>query len=135
MNIYYKIWVDCISKARSMPANKNNWKRFTLGFMTITMAINFACIMSILQKNILGKYFYHFEVNFFPGTKIDDLISGFILFVLPNLVLNYCLIFRNNRYEILLEKYKSYNGKLFFVYFFTSLAIPLLFLIASQVLY
>lgn len=135
MNIYYKIWVDCISKARSMPANKNNWKRFTLGFMTITMAINFACIMSILQRNILGNYFYHFEVDFFPGTKLHALISGFVLFVLPNLVLNYFLIFRNNRYEILLEKYKSYNGKLFFIYFLTSLSIPLLVLIISQLFY
>jgi len=135
MNIYYKIWVDCISKVRSMPANKSNWKRFTLGFMTITMAINFACIMSVLQRNILGNYFYHFEVDFFPGTKLDSLISGFVLFVLPNLVLNYFLIFRNNRYEILLEKYKSHNGKLFFLYFFTSLALPLLVLIISQLFY
>jgi len=134
MNIYYKIWVDCISKARSMPANKSNWKRFTLGFMTITMAINFGCIVS-LQRNILENYFYHFEVDFFPGTKLDALISGFVLFVLPNLVLNCFLIFRNNRYEILLKKYKSHNGKLFFLYFYFSLALPLLVLIISQLFY
>ncbi len=71
MNIYYKIWVDCISKARSIPANKSNWKQFTLGFMTISMAINFAYIMSLLQRNILGNCFYHFEVDFFPGNKLD----------------------------------------------------------------
>lgn len=134
MNIYYKIWVDCILKAQSIPANKNNWKRFTYGFMTITMAINFACIMSLFQKTI-GVYFYHFEVDVFPGTNLDALVSGFTLFVLPMLLLNYFLIFRNRRYEELLKKYKSYNGKLFFTYFFISLAIPLLVLIASQVLY
>lgn len=135
MNIYYKIWVDCIIKAQSIPANKNNWKLFTLIFMTITMSINFACFMSILQRNILGLYFYHFEVDFFPGTKLDALIIGFVLFVLPNLLLNYYLIFRNNRYEKLINKYKSYRGKLFFIYFFASLAIPLIILIISQVLY
>ncbi len=135
MNLYYKIWVDCILRAKSMPANKNNWKRFTLAFMTTAMAINFAIIMSILQRNILGKYFYHFEVDFLPGTKLDALISGFSLFGLPMLLLNYFLIFRNNRYEELLKKYKSHNGKLFFAYFFISLAIPLLILIASQLFY
>jgi len=135
MNLYYKIWVDCILKAQSIPANKRNWKHFTMAFMTTAMAINLAIIMSILQRNILGKYFYHFEVDFFPGTKLDALISGFTLFGLPMLLLNYFLIFRNNRYEELLKKYKSYNGKLFFIYFFASLAIPLLFLIISQVFY
>lgn len=103
MNIYYKIWVDCIIKAQSIPANKNNWKRFTMVFMTITMSINFACLMSLLQI-IIGTYFYHFEVDFFPGTKLDALISGLVLFILPNLLLNYYLIFRNNRYEKLLNK-------------------------------
>lgn len=134
MKLYYKIWVDCILKAQSIPANRDNWKRFTFGFMTITMAINYACVMSVIQK-ITGVYFYRFEVDFFPGTNLDALASGFTLFVLPMLLLNYFLIFRNNRYEELLKKYKSHNGKLFFAYFFTSLAIPLLFLIISQVFY
>lgn len=135
MNIYYKIWVDCIVKARSIPANKNNWKRFTMIFMSMAMAINFAMIMAILQRNILGFSFYDFRVDIFPGTKLDAFISFFILFLLPMLLINYLLIFRNNRYEILLEKYKSHNGKLFFIYFFASLAIPLLVLIISQLFY
>ena len=134
MNVYYRIWVDCIIKARSMPANKNNWKLFTMVFMTITMSINFASLMSSFQI-ILGTYFYHFEVDFFPGTKLDALVSGLVLFVLPNFLLNYYLILRNNRYEKLINKYKSYNGKLFFNYFFSSLFIPLVILIISQVFY
>lgn len=135
MNIYYKIWVDCIVKAQSIPANKKNWKRFTMAFMTSAMAINYMIIMAILQRNILGYSFYDFKVNIFPGTKLDALISGLTLFWLPMTLINYFLIFRNNRYEELLKKYKSYNGKLFFIYFFTSLAIPLVFLIISQLFY
>jgi hypothetical protein len=118
MNIYYKIWVDCIVKARSIPTNKNNWKRFTMALMTAAMAINFAIIMSILQKNILGKYFYHFKVDFFPGTKLDALISGFTLFGLPMLLLNYFLIFRNNRYEELLKNTNHITANYFLFTFF-----------------
>lgn len=135
MSIYYKIWIDCIIKARSIPANKNNWKRFTMIFMSMSMALNFMLIMAILQRKILGISFYHLKFDIFPGTKLDAFSSFFVLFLLPMLLINYFLIFRNNRYEILLEKYKSHNGKLFFAYFFISLAIPLLVLIASQVLY
>ena len=51
------------------------------------------------------------------------------------LLLNYFLIFKGNRYEELLKKFKSYNGKLFSIYFFAILDAPLLFLIISQVFY
>lgn len=135
MNLYYKIWVDCIKRLQSIPANKKSWKRLTMAFMTSAMAINFMIIMAILQRNVLGYSFYDIKVDVFPGTKLDALISGLTLYWLPMTLINYFLIFRNNRYEELLKKYKSYNGKLFFIYFFTSLAIPLLVLIISQLFY
>lgn len=135
MNIYYKIWVDCIIKARSIPANKNNWKRFTMIFMSMVMAINFAMIMAILQRNILQFSFYDFRVDILPGTKLDAFISFFVLYLLPMLLINYFLIFKNNRYEILLEKYKSYNGKLFISYFLASLILPLLLLVIGKTLF
>jgi hypothetical protein len=135
MNIYYKIWVDCIVKARSIPANKNNWKRFTMIFMSMAMALNFMLIMGVFQRKIIGISFYHLKVDIFRGTKLDAFISFFILFLLPMLLINYFFILRQNRYEILIEKYKSHNGKLFFAYFLTSLAIPLMLLIISQIFY
>jgi hypothetical protein len=134
-NFYYKIWVDCITKACSIPANKNSWKGFTMIFMSMAMALNFILFMAIFQRNILGKYFYHFEVDIFPGKNLDALISGFTLFILPNVLLNYFLIFRNNRYEMLLTKYKSYNGKLFISYFLASLALPLLLIVVGKLFF
>lgn len=134
-NIYYKIWVDCIMKARSIPANKNNWKSFTMIFMSMAMAINFALVMAILQRNILGFSFYDIKVDIFPGTSIDAFIGFFVLYLLPILLINYLLIFRNKRYERLLTKYKSYNGKLFVSYFLTSLALPLLLIIVGKLLF
>jgi hypothetical protein len=135
MNIYYKIWVDCIVKARSIPANKNNWKRFTMIFMSMAMAINFAMIMAILQRNILGCSFYDFRADKFTGTKLDAFISFFALYLLPMLLINYFLIFRNNRYELILEKYKSYNGKLFISYFLASLILPLSLIVIGMILF
>ena len=135
MNIYYKIWVDCIIKARAIPANKNNWKRFTMIFMAMAMALNFMLFMAILQRNFLGISFYHLKVDILPGTKLDAFISFFVLFLLPMLLINYFLIFRNNRYEILLEKYKSHNGKLFISYFLASLILPLLLIVIGKIMH
>lgn len=135
MNIYYKIWVDCIVKARTIPANKNNWKRFTMIFMSMAMAINFAMILAILQRSILGFSFYDFRVDIFPGSKLDAFISFFTLYLLPMLLVNYFLIFRNNRYELILEKYKSYNGKLFITYFLVSLILPLSLIVIGMILF
>jgi hypothetical protein len=74
-------------------------------------------------------------VDIFPGKNLDALISGFTLFILPNVLLNYFLIFRNNRYEMLLTKYKSYNGKLFISYFLASLALPLLLIVVGKLFF
>jgi hypothetical protein len=135
MKIYYKIWVDLIVKARSIPANKNNWKRFTMIFMSMAMALNFMLLMAILQRKLLGVSFYHLKVDVFPGTKLDAFISFFILFLFPMLLINYFLIFRNNRYELILEKYKSYNGKLFISYFLVSLILPLSLIVIGMILF
>ena len=127
--LYYTIWVDCILRAKSQPQNKNNWRFFTMLFMGIAMAINFITFMAILQRNILQKSFYNLELNIFPGTKLNALISFIILFLLPPMIMNYLLIFRKKRYELLVKKYKYYNGKVFMGYFLGSIALPFVLLL------
>lgn len=128
MNLYYKIWVDCILKAQSQPNNKNNWKFFTMVFMSMPMAINIAVFMAILQRNILGHFFYDIRISSLEGTRTGAFLSFFILFLLLPLLINYLLIFKNNRYEQLVKKYKYHNGKLFISYFLTSLLLPFILL-------
>ena len=121
MKLYYRIWVDCITKATSIPANKDNWKFLTMAFMTIAMALDIALILSIVQLHIVGHIFYDIKFNIFPGEKLNNALSFLSLFFSIPLVLNYVLIFRNNRYEMLIKKYKSVNGKLFSIFFFGSM--------------
>lgn len=128
MKLYYAIWVDCILRAKAKPKNKNNWKFFTMLFMGMAMAINFITLMAIFQRNVLHKRFYYLDLDIFSGTKLDALLSFLILFLLPPLLLNYLLIFRNNRYKVLIKKYEYHNGKLFIKYFLTSLILPFLLL-------
>lgn len=124
MSLFYKIWVDLIVRLRSQPQHKHSWKVPAMVFMTMAMMFNLALFMSILQRNIIGKYFYKLEVDFLPD-RISNFISFVTLFILPPIILNYLLIFHNDRYEKLIKKYPYYNGKLFLAYFIPSMLLPI----------
>ena len=133
-NLYYKIWVDGITKLRSIPANKGIWKFYAVAFISMAMAFNLALVMVILQKNITNYSFYDFNSHFFEEQKLNYFLKFFVLFLLPPLIMNYFFIFRNKRYEMLISKYKSYNGKLCASYLVISYLLPFFLLIISFLL-
>jgi hypothetical protein len=110
--------------------NKDNWALKSMITMTIAMSFNFILFMAILQRNIIGCYFYKLEFAFLSEHQ-NNVITIIILFVLPCVILNYVLIFRKMRYEKLIEKYPYYNGKLSIRYFLISLFLPVILLIAG----
>jgi len=132
MRLFYSIWVDLIIRAKSQPANKNNWQIMTLLYMTVTMAIDLLFVMIILEEAVLGYYFYDFEIPSIPK-EISDAISLVVLFAGPPLVINYMLIFRNRRYEKLIEKYEYHNGKLAATYILLGLFIPVITLFFGMI--
>ncbi len=132
LKLYYKIWVDGIVKMRSIPANKDMWKFYSLILISLAMAINIALFMSILQRNILHKYFYDIKFTFFKN-KLDDFLSFFVLFMLVPIILNYFLIFRNKRYEQLILKYNSYNGRLCISYILISYFLPIILILIAWI--
>jgi hypothetical protein len=128
---YYKTWVDGIIIMRSVPNNKFLWKFYVMVFMTMAMFANLLTIITIIQRTT-GTNFYSLHIHFFKDPKINSHIDFFICFLLLPLLINYFLIFRNNRYEILITKYKFYGGKLFLPYTVLSYIIPfiIIFLVA-----
>ena len=111
LSLYYKIWVDCILRARLQTKNKENWKVVTMIFMTLAMATNFIFIMTILEGHVLHNYFYKIDLSFLP-TRINNVLAYLFLFILPCVIINYLLVFRNKRHENLIERYQYRNGKL-----------------------
>jgi membrane protein YdbS with pleckstrin-like domain len=125
MKLFYQVWVDCIARLRSMEINKNNWKSKSMIVMTISMTLNFALLMSVIQKHVLDYYFYKLEIPFLSNYE-NNIITILVLFILPCIIVNYLFIFRANRYEKLLKKYSKYNGKLFLSYFTISMFLPII---------
>jgi len=133
MNVFYKIWVDCILYFKSR-SEKNTWKFYSILSMSMAMAINIALLMSIIQRNILKEYFYGIQINLFSSEKTNAFFNFFLYFFLPPLIINYFLIFWNRNYEKRILKYKFCNGKLFAFYFITSLFLPLALIVLDYLI-
>jgi hypothetical protein len=127
LNIYYRIWVDCIQRAKMQSGNKESWQTITFFFMTLSMSANFVLIMTFLERSVFKRYFYKVDFSFLP-TRLNNLLAYLFLFILPCVIVNYLLIFRKKRYQKLINKYPYYNGKLFITYFSISLLLPILLL-------
>lgn len=134
MGIYYRIWVDCITRLKSREANKDNWQVKSMVIMSTAMVFNLVLLMIILQKQILGYYFYELNVYFLSGHE-NYILTMLVLYISPCVIVNYLLIFRGKRYEKLLEKYPHYNGKLILVYLLTSMFLPIILLLIGIFLY
>lgn len=121
------IWVDGIKRMRSVAANKGEWKSQMMVYMSIAMALNISMIMSVIQLHIVGHVFYDIEFHIFSFEKLNNALSFFVLYLVIPVALNYFLIYRNNRYERLLQKYKYYNGRLIMIYFFGTLVLTVVY--------
>jgi|SRR5690554_113115 len=122
MNLYYKIWVDAIVKIRSNPLRKEDWKWLIQVLMASAMGVKLMFFIAIFERYILEVEFYNIGFNF---PILDSFIKGLLLFFVPPFLVNYLLIFNDNKYESLVNKYESHNGRLFLTYFFASIFIPL----------
>jgi len=100
----------------------------------MAMAFNLALVMAILQRNIIRRSFYDIHFTVFSQEKLNQFLSFFVLYLLIPLLLNYILIFRGNRYERLIVKYKSYNGKLCAIYLIVSYFLPFVLLLMAYFL-
>lgn len=131
MSIYYKIWVDAIVKIKSNPLRKEDWKWIIQSLMASAMGVKLMFFMAIINRHLLNIPFSDVGFNF---PILDSFVKGMLFFFIPPFLINYLLIFRNNKYEILLNKYKNHNGKLFITYFFVSIFVPLIILIIAFLL-
>jgi hypothetical protein len=134
LGFYYRIWVDGITRINlQSEENKKNWQSTLMTGMTLSMSFNFVLIMLLVEKYIVGHNFYDLNFSFLPE-RISAIFSFTVLYILPCLLINYLLIFRNKRYEKLLQRYPyKYNGKLSMSYVAISLGVPMILLVGGMI--
>ncbi|MGV8095646.1 MAG: hypothetical protein AB2L24_27670 [Mangrovibacterium sp.] len=113
-NIFYLIWVDAIVGFRNHNPTRTDWKIALFIIQTTCNALNLWTILLWL------KYFEIFsfiiKIDIFPGTILNSAAGFIVQFASPFILLNYFLIFYNDRYEKLIEKYPHKKGKLAMIY-------------------
>jgi len=102
------------------------WKYKTMMTMSFAMGIAFMVFMTIFEAHVIGFTFYKLEFGNLFSTPITDLLNLLLLFFLPFILINYFLVFYNNKYEGLIKKYKYNEGRYIAVFFISCMALPLL---------
>lgn len=126
--IYYRIWVDCNIRMRSQPSRKWDWKLYSIISMTFAMSMNMMLLDAILERNVFHSNILAENIIDLPDSNWSQFLNCLLVFVFPPFILNYMLIFRGDRFEVLTKRYRSYNGRLFATYFIISLSLPIILL-------
>ncbi len=108
-NFYYIYWADAIQRIRKFNPQKKDWEKTLYFFNSWIHALNLFIIFLWL------KYFKVIDIklpdiDIFPGDMINGFLSFAIVFATPFFIINYFLIFHNNRYERIVEKYHNKDG-------------------------
>lgn len=127
--IYYSIWVDAIQSFK-----KNNptldWKFRLFFVITFVNSLNLASV-AFLLKFFNVDILKPLEIDFLQGTKTNDFIEYCIQFCTPFAIINYFLIFYNQRYNSLIQRYPQKKNNIALKYLLGSLAVFLIFVILS----
>lgn len=130
ISLYYKIWADALIQARSKKGQENGWQLMLITAMSVLQGINFLAVLLLLRLISGGQYLILFPVHIFDISGFNTGVSVLITYFLPFVIINYLLVFYNNRYEKIAETYGDGHGKLYRQYALISLGIivvPLLF--------
>lgn len=120
-NIYYEIWADAIRATKKMDSDQ--WKVATLIPMSILNGVDLLAILFLL-KGILGRQWPLFvPVKIFDDVILNDAVSVVLTFIVPFVMLNYLLIFSNDRYQRIIRFHRGMNGRLYKFYILVSLGI------------
>jgi hypothetical protein len=135
MELYYKIWVDAIITERAKKPEGKNWKLYTIIPISLLQGTNlftfFYWMKTIVNRNLP----LFFGVDIFNARLINGFISIILTLFIPFVILNYLLIFNNDRYEELIAKYKSKREKFYKKYTLVTLGLLIVPIIIQKMFF
>jgi hypothetical protein len=126
LKLYYKIWVDAIVTAKSTKTESKNWRIITIIPISLLQGVNlftiFYWVKAVFNRNL--PLFIGVEI--FHADAINSFISIIATFFVPFVILNYLLIFNNDRYKELMTTYKDDGGKPYKKYILLTLGVAII---------
>lgn len=131
-NIYYLIWVDSIVGFRKNNPTRDDWKFTVFVTNTTCNALNLFSIYALLK--FFGIKTFIIKIDIIPLPIFNSFLGFVIQYASIFIILNYFLIFRKERYKVLIEKYPNKNGKIGMIYVMCSVLIGYIFMILYGIL-
>jgi len=128
---YYKIWTDAIVATRAKRTEAASWKVYTLVPMSALMGINLFTLFLWMKTLVNHNLPLALPANIFDFRLINGFIAIVMTFFITFVILNYLLIFNNDRFEQLVKKYPPKNGRLYQRYTLVSICILVIPVIIS----
>lgn len=121
--IYNSLVVSTIF-AMKAGAFSDIWKSMTLFILTICFMLNLLSVWMIIDHFCCPGFTKFLAFDFISSDYYNGLIYLLVYFFIPPFIINYLLIFRRKKYEILLINYPQAKSKrLFFIHFMGSLGL------------
>ena len=130
MGLYYKIWAVAIKYHKAQQGDEISWKPFAIISISTLQGINLFALLLLLRLLSGGRFLILFPMHIFNISGINTMCSILLSFFAPFILINYLLIFYNNKYQEVLKNYGDTNSKLYRNYALISvgiIAIPLIF--------
>jgi hypothetical protein len=123
LSTYYKIWVDAIVLERSKKGEQGSWKAFTIIPISLLQGVNLLTVIFLIRIITHKGIPVVLSFDIFRERAINTFLAGALTFFIPFVILNYLLVFYNERYQYLLKVYHDSKGKLYRNYFLWSVGI------------
>ena len=113
LRTYYRIWVDAIVVQKNSKSESGSWKLLTIIPISVLQGLNLLTFLFIVRWLSNGGTPIVLSLNIFSFKAINTFLGGALIFFVPFVILNYLLVFNNNRYQNLLRIYTDSKGRLY----------------------
>jgi hypothetical protein len=130
LSLYYRIWVDAITYQKKKQKKEDGWELLTIISISILQGLNLLAILFVFRWLTHRQMPIMLPMRIFHMSAFNGFCSVVLIFFLPFILLNYLLIFYNQRYQKLLSIYPNKNGKLYRNYLIVTvgvIVVPMVF--------
>ena len=128
-NMYYKIMVSSIYTAQNNGLMSDVWKILSNFYASMAMSGNMVLLFILFNNILFPKSLGFLDVNWTSIHKYNFAISLCLYTWIPFMILNYFLVYRNNKFKKLIKDYKIfYTKKVFAIYWCVSILLPIIYI-------
>lgn len=115
--LYYKIIISSIYVAKNNGFMSSIWRFSSSFYFAFATSIYMLFIFLVFNIYLLNSSLEFLQLNFIKG-KYNFVLNMIFYFFIPIMSINYLLIFKEDKYKLLINEYKNNYDKRYFAWYF-----------------